>query len=657
MMNLTDEPLATVDLGNFESNIDRAIDELFVHKGSVATPPPEEEAPAAAPPTKKLQPAPKAPSDLLQELKESLLSLDWEISAENIQKFERELDKLRERLGQDRHSLAVVKMALGVCKYLRAMKYAASAVSVQFLHSATRTLDLLQKKPQLSPAERRDLMDKMLTKFRRLKAEVQRMKGVKAPEPKVPPSPEPPMELAPEPLVMEEPQPLPVEPEEPMLELEPVPEVEEAAPEPELVFPEEKEESLLEAREEETELPAEEEEELVFPTEEERPGARFREDTLELSSAAEGPRFSGEPEREEPLVEIEGAAPEPTPEVSASWLARFEEARGCCTELTQSLVALGQENDSLFSRLLQAVTGKPGLQKVAGYFSKVHEDHAEKLSRAQQSATRLGEMLATLRQLPPGGETRALPRGDYGVLATQVREIQESLKRLSQTVTRLEDGSPSPPATAGGDEIMQELQEPITLDTPLDFEEGPEPGAARDIPVVGEVFESQQPGEPPPSVRQIYLTNVGGATVGIPIQAVAQVFKISKGKAKAIRKQGHATLVEFKAPLRSIKRGLTGPLAAQPVKALKKAKFPLINLSPEVVGADAAGATQAPAKGIVMLSDGERHGAVFTEDLLEKRPYEVLRFRQAGLPADVIGTATIEGDFDINVLNLDHLLS
>jgi len=66
---------------------------------------------------------------------------------------------------------------------------------------------------------------------------------------------------------------------------------------------------------------------------------------------------------------------------------------------------------------------------------------------------------------------------------------------------------------------------------------------------------------------------------------------------------------------------------------------------------------QALVKGIVILSDGQRHGCVLTEDLLEKRPYQVLGFRQAGLPGDVMGTATIEGDFEINVLNLDRLLS
>jgi hypothetical protein len=150
---------------------------------------------------------------------------------------------------------------------------------------------------------------------------------------------------------------------------------------------------------------------------------------------------------------------------------------------------------------------------------------------------------------------------------------------------------------------------------------------------------------------------VAGTTIGIPIEAVSHVFKVSKGKVKALRKRGYATLVDFKAPFRSLKRGLSGPLAEQPVKELKKARFPLINLSPEVVGADAAKEAQALVKGIVILSDGQRHGSLLTEDLLEKRSYQVLGFRQAGLPGDVMGTARIEGDFEINVLNLDRLLS
>jgi hypothetical protein len=671
-MNLTDEPLATVDMGDFESNIDRAIDELFVRKSGVAAPLPEEETPAVAAPGKVQPPTPKVATDLQHGLKESLLSLDWEISADNIQKFERELDALKERLGQDRHSLAVIKMALGVCKYLRAMKYSASAVSVQFLHSATRTLDLLQRKPQLGAAERRDLMDKMLTKFRRLKAEVQRIKTVKTGGPKAMPA-ELPAEPAIEPLAVEEPELAKEQAEE--LVLESLPEAEEAAPEPE---------PLLQAPEEELELPAEQEAEPILPLAAEKPTSRYRKDTLEIELEDKELGLPEAREEEEPLVRLEEIPSEPAPEASAVWRDRLDEARSHSMELTQSLTDLGQENDKLFGRLLQAVAGKAALQRVAEYFGKVHRDQAEKLARAQQSATRLGEMLEALGQTPGAGESaERLPQG-HGVVSAQLREIQESLRRLSESVTRLEEGSLPPPAVAGGDELTLEMQQPVTLDAPLEPAEALEPSeilAPPEIPEPSEIPDSEAPDElllmdeavepeqPPPSpaaaevsaaspaVTRICLTNVAGTTIGIPIEAVSHVFKVSKGKAKALRKRGYATLVDFKAPFRSIKRGLSGPLAEQPVKELKKARFPLINLSPEVVGADAAKVAQPLVRGIVILSDGQRHGSVLTEDLLEKRPYQVLGFRQAGLPGDVMGTATIEGDFEINVLNLDRLLS
>jgi len=196
--------------------------------------------------------------------------------------------------------------------------------------------------------------------------------------------------------------------------------------------------------------------------------------------------------------------------------------------------------------------------------------------------------------------------------------------------------------------------------------EVPDSKAPDEFLLLDEAVEPEQPPPGPaaagvraasPGVTQIFLTNVAGTTIGIPVDAVSHVFKVSKGMAKALRKRSYATLVDFKAPFRNIKRGLSGPLAEQPVKELKKARFPLINLSPEVVGANAAKEAQALVKGIVMLSDGQRHGSLLTEDLLERRPYQVLKFRSAGLPGDVMGTATIEGDFEINVLHVDRLLS
>ena len=115
-------------------------------------------------------------------------------------------------------------------------------------------------------------------------------------------------------------------------------------------------------------------------------------------------------------------------------------------------------------------------------------------------------------------------------------------------------------------------------------------------------------------------------------------------------------LADFKGAFRSIKRGVTGPLADLKVKDLKKIQFPIITLSQEILGSDDTEAV-APVRGIVLLSTGERHGALLTNEVMQRTPYDVKDYRKAGLPGEVIGTVTIEGDFEINVVDPDYVLS
>ncbi|MGD8924401.1 MAG: hypothetical protein PVG64_05675, partial [Syntrophobacterales bacterium] len=150
-MDITDDPLAGVDADELEADIDKAIDELFVKKGKAPEPSIAEEAPPKeSVPEPREEPAeepvletPAEPEvDSLGPLKESLLTLDWEISAANIESFEKELQAVNEMVSDDRHSTALIKMSLGVLQYLRAAKASATPISVQFLHAATRGLEL-----------------------------------------------------------------------------------------------------------------------------------------------------------------------------------------------------------------------------------------------------------------------------------------------------------------------------------------------------------------------------------------------------------------------------------------------------------------------------------------------------------------------------------
>ena len=198
-MDLTDDPLAGVDASELEADIDKAIDELFVKKTEGKEPslaeeaPPEE--PAKEPAEKPLEesvPAPpaEAADDPLAQLKESLLTLDWEITPESIQEFETELQTVSDKHGDDRHCMAVIKMSMGVLTYLRAAKADAAPISIQFLHEAARGLDLFVREQAPTEAERSEVMDTLLGQFRRVKAEIQKMKPPAVePEPTVEPPP------------------------------------------------------------------------------------------------------------------------------------------------------------------------------------------------------------------------------------------------------------------------------------------------------------------------------------------------------------------------------------------------------------------------------------------------------------------------------------
>jgi len=112
---------------------------------------------------------------MLEPLMASLLTLDWEISSQTIGKFEKELETLREKVGDDLHSKKLIDLALPICNYLRVRKGSASPASMQFLHQAIRALHSLRQKRQLGGAERTERIKKLVDSFEELMADVQRI--------------------------------------------------------------------------------------------------------------------------------------------------------------------------------------------------------------------------------------------------------------------------------------------------------------------------------------------------------------------------------------------------------------------------------------------------------------------------------------------------
>ena len=708
-MDLTDDPLAGVDASELEADIDKAIDELFVKKSEGKEPSRAEEAPPEEPakepaekPVEESVPAPpaEAADDPLAQLKESLLTLDWEITPESIQDFEKELQAVSDKHGDDRHCMAVIKMSLGVLTYLRAAKADAAPISVQFLHGATRGLDLFLRESEPTEAERSEVMDQLLGQFRRVKAEIQRMKPSAEEPPAVEPEPavEPPPDDEPilEEMVEEEPALEEIIEEEPILE-------EAAAEEPTLAAtPEEEpvldelfgEEPVLEeALEEEPTLiaPAEEEPLLEEPPEEEP--------TLEALTAEE-PTLAATPEEEpvldelleEELVAEDIPGAEPTPEAPPEEEPVFEElfdeepvlepaaepaemapppemvpadtpatqqpfiqeARALSGQLSNALQVLGQETTAFFARILQAMAGKPALQKLERHFDSVHKTVGAKLTDAQELSGNLSAALSKLEQNLDQQQEGTLAPEAQAAIDSQVTTIRNAVQSLSQAASNLQHSLAGKGVASEGIAFKDAQLE--TEEFSLDSDEFMESLDSEPVLDLVEEIPSESPGMTPDAQASIYLADVVNNTLGIPAEAVVNTYKVSKGKVKSLRKRGYLRLTDFKGAFRSIKRGITGPLANLKPKDLKKIQFPIITLGAEILGSDDTEAV-APVRGIVLLSTGERHGALLTDEVMQRTPYDVKGFRKAGVPGKVSGTATIEGDFEINVIDPNYVLS
>ena len=114
------------------------------------------------------------PPHFLKPLQESLFILELETTYENIKKFQRELESLREKFGDNPLGKAVVEMAIVVCKYLRVKKELALPLSMQFLCKATRYLQLFEDRQQSASNKRRNLLERLLLDFRKLKEDIKR---------------------------------------------------------------------------------------------------------------------------------------------------------------------------------------------------------------------------------------------------------------------------------------------------------------------------------------------------------------------------------------------------------------------------------------------------------------------------------------------------
>ena len=211
---------------------------------------------------------------------------------------------------------------------------------------------------------------------------------------------------------------------------------------------------------------------------------------------------------------------------------------------------------------------------------------------------------------------------------------------------------------------MIEADESIALSEEIKSVDGPPPLPEADEPLPNEEMASPAPeagGDMPEQtiLPAICVANIENHKIGIPESFVANVFEVSPKKVQKFNDRGYVTLLDFSRRFRSIKKGLGPNLNGLSAKVLKTIKFPIIKLNRKASEYDDMNEPSEPViKGIILLSNGLQHAALFTDEIMDKQPLEISHYDETSSFNEVSGTATVgEDETAVNVIDVEYILS
>jgi hypothetical protein len=569
-METANRPLHALDPNAVDAHIDRAIDELFVPKSAsaAAQPPPSDGLPEGVAIAEDTETSAKAPEAPLDGLQEAVLSLEWEICERHVLAFEQEALAVGERYASDRHVGAIVQMAAKVSKYLLVVGEGATPAGMGFPTAVLRALETLLRQPTPSAAERKAAVEALLEKYRWLQAEARRQQRKPFPRPAAAAGHPPPSPAHAPPEEVDRPQ------------------GSDGRADPAVDATEGTEAFLAEELEPEDateidELEPEDEEELE-PEPDLRPGTVG-------PAPAWGIETGLSPGGREP-------APEPPEQHRApahpSWKDDWSAPASSLAAMETSPEAGPTDAPPETARRLPAFLEKlrERLQERLGHVRRAAADGSPQW---MDQLTELGDVMETgltsalemARQLGSAPEEERAALGarlaapDAAAFRADLDRIRDAIEALTATVQAI-DGRIRGPTGDGPSGAPRS-----TIQT------APASGA--------------------PAAAPAYLAAVGGSPVGIPAPFLVKAVPLSPRLAERIRDRGYATLKDFRSPFRSLKSGISGPLAGRSSRELGLLRF---SLAPH-----SADAVREPG-GAALLSDGRTHAVLFTDRVLEGRP-------------------------------------
>jgi hypothetical protein len=162
-------PRATADASADESpggEVEQRLDRFF---GEEDTP--------GKPPRKPARETAKMETSPIQDLKSVILSLEWEISDQVMQKLGEEIRKLEEIHRSDKIVVAFLQLLGSLGKYIRKKRAEAHPESIRLLNSVYENLETVLLSSDLGEAEKKKMLVAQVNQYKKLKEEIKTPSG------------------------------------------------------------------------------------------------------------------------------------------------------------------------------------------------------------------------------------------------------------------------------------------------------------------------------------------------------------------------------------------------------------------------------------------------------------------------------------------------
>ncbi|MDM8551678.1 hypothetical protein QUF72_16445 [Desulfobacterales bacterium HSG2] len=113
-------------------------------------------------------------SSLVENLKSVILSLEWEINDQIMQKLGEEIDKLKGAYKNDKIVVAFLQLLDSLGKYIQKKKAEAHPESISLLNSVHEQLEVVMSSEDMSEAEKKKMLVAQVNQYKKLKEELKK---------------------------------------------------------------------------------------------------------------------------------------------------------------------------------------------------------------------------------------------------------------------------------------------------------------------------------------------------------------------------------------------------------------------------------------------------------------------------------------------------